>query len=60
MKQYRYYDGSKVFLFQIFDHGGYRICDLDGKLVEMGDAMWLISNWAKDILNKLMIEKICR
>lgn len=58
MKTYRYYDGQKVFLFQMSNDGGYRICGTNGKLVEMGDAMWLMSNWAKNILNELMVEKL--
>ena len=58
MKQYKYYDGSKVFFVQFFDDGSYRISDTDDKLVELGDEMWLMSNWAKNILNELMIEKL--
>lgn len=58
MKRYKYYDGSKVFFVQFFDDGSYRISDTDDKLVELGDEMWLMSNWAKNILNELMIEKL--
>ena len=58
MKTYRYYDGQKVFLIQLFDDGSYRIACTDDKLVELGDEMWLMSNWAKNILNELMIEKL--
>ena len=59
MKKYRYYDGSKVFFLQLFDDGSYRISGTGDELVELGDEMWLMSDWAKNILNELMIEKLC-
>lgn len=53
MKQYQYYDGFKVYLLRLSDNdNSYRICGTDGKLVEMGDEMWLMSAWAKNILKK--------